>query len=259
MSDPSTDLGVGASTDAMGRGGAPEPAFGGAAALAGEHHERRLTPVDPTGSLDGRTQRRERNRIAVIEALLDIIRSGELEPSAAAIADRAGVSHRSVFRYFADLDDLVRTAVDHEFKNVYPLGKIPEIGVGSLERRVDALIDSRLRIYAATYQVSEMARMRTASIPAIDEGFRIIADVLRGQFRRHFAPELAAREGDPTVEFTVDAAMVLTSFEAYSLHRRILVHSVERIRRVWSVALLALLQSDPTERSNGVGAPTPIR
>ena len=180
----------------------------------------------------------------MIEALLDIIRTGDMEPSAAAIADRAGVSHRSVFRYFADLDDLVRTAVDHEYKTVYPLGVIPEIGQGSLERRVDALIDSRLRVYSATYQVSEMARMRSSTIPAIDEGLRIISDVQRTQFRRHFALELEARADDPTAEFLIDAALVLTSFESFSNHRRIFGHSMERVRRVWSTALLTLLRAN---------------
>jgi len=244
MSDPSTDVGMGVPPEKMGRGGVPQPTFGGPAALVADAAAPVLRPVGAAGSPDGRTQRRERNRDAVIEALLDLIRAGDMEPSAAAIADRAGVSHRSVFRYFADLDDLVRTAVDHEFKTVYPLGVIPDIGQGSLDRRVDALIDSRLRVYSVTYQVSEMARIRAATIPAIDEGLRIISDVLRTQFRRNFAVELEARASDPTVEFVVDAAMVITSFEAYSHHRRIFGHSQERVRRVWTTALLALLHNN---------------
>jgi TetR/AcrR family transcriptional regulator of autoinduction and epiphytic fitness len=244
MRDPSTDVGVGAPPEELGRDGRPRPPFGGPSALASKADAPKLVPVGASGSLDGRTQRRERNREAVIEALLDIIRGGDIEPSASAIADRAGVSHRSVFRYFADLDDLVRTAVDHEFKRAYPLGVIPEIGQGSLERRVDALIDSRLRVYSATFQVSEMARMRSSTIPAIDEGLRIISDVQRTQFRRNFALELERRAGDPTVEFMVDAAMVLTCFESYSHHRRIFGHSMERVRRVWSTALLALLEAN---------------
>jgi len=244
MSDPSTDVGVGAPAAQTGRDGRPIPSFGGPAALVDDATAPVLTPVGATGSLDGRTQRRERNREKVIEALLDIIRTGDMEPSAASIADRAGVSHRSVFRYFADLDDLVRTAVDHEFTTVYPLGLIPDLGQGSLERRVDALIDSRLRVYSATYQVSEVARMRSATIPAIDEGLRIISDVQRTQFRRNFARELDQRAGDPTTEFMVDAAMVLTSFDAYSHHQRIFGHSMERVRRVWTTALLALLQNN---------------
>ena len=244
MSDPSTDVGVGAPSDTLGSDGRPIPPFGGPAALVPDTKTPALTPVDDAGARDGRSLRRERNREAVIEALLDIIRMGDMEPSAAAIADRAGVSHRSVFRYFVDLDDLVRTAVDHEYRSVYTLAVIADLGQGSLDRRIDALIESRLRVYAATYQVSEMARMRSSTIPAIDEGLRIIADVRRKQIRDQFAPELEARADDPTAEFLVDAAMVLTSFEAYSHHRRILGHSLERVRHVWSTALLALLRTN---------------
>ncbi len=80
------------------------------------------TPVADTvhGAVDGRTMRRTRNRSAVITALLDMIREGDLHPGAAEIAERAGVSHRSIFRYFDDLDDLVRTAIDQAFVDAAP-------------------------------------------------------------------------------------------------------------------------------------------
>ena len=47
---------------------------------------------------DGRRLRRERNRDAVIEALLDLFGEGNLQPSTDEIAVRSGVSARSLFR-----------------------------------------------------------------------------------------------------------------------------------------------------------------
>ena len=55
---------------------------------------------------DGRRASRERNRIAVVDALLDLYAEGNLRPGAGEVARRAGLSRRSVFRYFDDLDDL---------------------------------------------------------------------------------------------------------------------------------------------------------
>jgi AcrR family transcriptional regulator len=198
---------------------------------------------DEIQSEDGRRMRRTRNRDSVIVALLDIVSEGELEPSVADIADRAGVSHRSVFRYFTDINDLVRTAIDFEVQRALPLAIIPDIGLGSLERRVDAWVDSRLRIYAATAEVSRVARLRSANIPSIDDGMRAINEMVTGRLRQNFAKELDRLGADGG--FVIDAAMVLTSFEAYDLHTRIYGHSIERIRQVWHLALRTLFALTP--------------
>lgn len=188
---------------------------------------------------DGRTLRRTRNREAVIVALLDLIRDGELDPNVAQIADRAEVSHRSVFRYFDDLSDLVRTAIEHEIRRALPLSIVPDLGMGSLPRRVDSIVDARLRVHEATHQVSRVARLRAPEISAIDESLKVVASLNRAQLRTHFDRELSAI-GDARSEFVLDAATVLTSFESYDLHHRMLEHTTERIRLVWHHALLAI-------------------
>lgn len=187
---------------------------------------------------DGRTLRRTRNRRSVIIALLDIVREGQLDPSVADIADRAGVSHRSVFRYFDDINDLVRTAIDHEIERAAPLAMIPDLGKGSLDRRIDSWVDSRLRLHIEMYQVGLVARHRAQEIPSIDDGMKLIYQMIVTLMRKHFANELD--ELGPDGGFVLDAATVLTSFESYDLHRRIMEHSTERIRQVWHLGLYEL-------------------
>src|ERR1035438_5413311 len=63
---------------------------------------------------DGRQLRRRRNRETVVDALLDLYRDGNLRPSTEEIAARSGLSPRSLFRYFDDVDDLTRTAIRHQ-------------------------------------------------------------------------------------------------------------------------------------------------
>ena len=96
------------------------------------------------------TMRRNRNRTAVITALLEMIREGDLHPGAAEIADRAGVSHRSIFRYFDDLDDLVRTAIDQAFQDAAPLSTIPDRVPRPSEHRIADLVDERLALFTTT-------------------------------------------------------------------------------------------------------------
>lgn len=64
------------------------------------------TGVRPRGHVDGRSARAERTRQAVIEAHLALIRGGELKPTGAQIAARAGVSLRSLWGHFGDLEKL---------------------------------------------------------------------------------------------------------------------------------------------------------
>lgn len=192
---------------------------------------------------DGRTLRRTRNRQRVIVALLDLIREGDLDPSVANIADRAGVSHRSVFRYFDDINDLVHTAIDHEIERAAHLAAIPDLGMGTLERRIDSWVDSRLRVFATTFQVGRVARRRALEIPSIDEGMRSIYQLSLTQMRNHFATELdqLGAEGG----LILDAAMVQTSFESYDLQYRTMEHSVERVRQIWHLALHELFTRTP--------------
>ena len=59
---------------------------------------------------DGRRARRERNREAVLDALMELVKEGDDDPSVDDIAARAGVSYRSVYRYFDDRADLFDAA-----------------------------------------------------------------------------------------------------------------------------------------------------
>ena len=60
--------------------------------------------------VDGRTQRGERNREAIVEALVECYGDGLLQPSVDEVAARAGVSARSVHNHFVDVEAL-RAAV----------------------------------------------------------------------------------------------------------------------------------------------------
>jgi AcrR family transcriptional regulator len=191
-------------------------------------------------SIDGRTMRRTRNRTAVITALLDMIREGDLHPGAAEIADRAGVSHRSIFRYFDDLDDLARTTINQAFLDATPLSTIPDPGVGPLADRISRLVDSRLALFAYVDGPMQLARIRAYSIPSIDEEIAVIADEFRLQIGEHFATELAAQLPAER-EYIVDGVLVLTSYDAYTIHTRLLASSTERIRAAWVTAVAAML------------------
>ena len=75
---------------------------------------------DAPRETDGRRLRRALNREAVVDALLDLYSEGNLRPSTDEIAERAGISPRSLFRYFEDSDDLAGEAVSRQLERVMP-------------------------------------------------------------------------------------------------------------------------------------------
>ncbi len=143
-------------------------------------------------TVDGRRARRDQNRDRVVDALLEIYREGNLQPNVEDVAARSGVSHRSVFRYFEDLDELYRVAVERQFRSIFDYLLISAIGEGSLRDRVDAIIENRQEIYEVSEQVSRVGHMLAPVEPIIADHHREMARRAVAQVSHHFALELSA-------------------------------------------------------------------
>jgi AcrR family transcriptional regulator len=165
---------------------------------------------------DGRTARRDRNRLAVLDAVLELLSEGDLTPSPEAIALRSGVSLRSVYRYMSHIDDLAHAAIDRHLERVGPLFAFEPIGEGPFSERVEAFVAARLRLSEAVAPVARaaLARTRMRLAPAseiIREGLNARRGLLRVQLSRQFAAELATfgRQADAILA----AADALTQIE----------------------------------------------
>ena len=74
--------------------------------------------------IDGRTVRAQRTRQALLDALFSLLEDGELRPTAERIAERAGVSERSVFQHFPDREALYEAVGRRQFERVLT-GNVP--------------------------------------------------------------------------------------------------------------------------------------
>jgi AcrR family transcriptional regulator len=95
---------------------------------------------------DGRRQRTERSRAAIIEASLNLLEEGILVPTAQQISDRAGVGIRTFFRHFDDMIALFE-AVDDSIRNHYERLILGGDRNGTLEERIDHAIDRHANVY----------------------------------------------------------------------------------------------------------------
>lgn len=197
------------------------------------------SPAAPAAT-DGRRAGRERNRNAVADALLDLYQEGVISPGAQDVADRSGVSRRSLFRYFDDMDELCRVAIDRHSARVSHLFAIEDIGEGPLAARIDRLVHQRTRLFETIAPVARIARLRAPFQPIIAEELARSAGLLRAQLARHFAPELDGLGPDARNE-TLAAADVITSFEAFDLMRRVQGQTPDEVAAALRRSLSALL------------------
>jgi AcrR family transcriptional regulator len=171
----------------------------------------------PGPDADGRRLRREQNRRTVVEALVSLYEEGRYEPSAAEIAERAGLSARSLFRYFDDTDDLARAAVAHHEARVRPLLAAPVSADDPLDHRLRELVRHRIELWEAIGPSARLARMRAPVVPLLASELRRNRAAQRAQVERHLEPELASLGRRRRA--VLAAADVLCSFESYDMLR----------------------------------------
>ena len=115
------------------------------------------TPITET-PIDGRRARRERGRIAVIDAMFDLLQEGKVPPGADAIAERSGVSVASIFRYFDGIDDLQLQTLERFRSRFEPL--ISASIEGDLRARIAGLVGARLDLYEQAGAIMAVGRLR---------------------------------------------------------------------------------------------------
>lgn len=167
---------------------------------------------------DGRTARRSRNRDAVVTALLQLYHEGNTAPAADEIARRAGVSSRSLFRYFADVDDLASEAVARHQAHLAPLLVLELDPDAPTDERIAAFVAARVRVLDAIGEVGRVARSRAAQQPIVAAGLGGVRAVLRDQVAVALGPALATRSATER-DALIAAADVLCSWESHDLLR----------------------------------------
>ncbi|MEM9071683.1 MAG: TetR/AcrR family transcriptional regulator [Myxococcota bacterium] len=140
---------------------------------------------------DGRTLRGERSRLACAKAMLDLIREGHLQPTAAAVADRAGVSLRLVFHHFKDMEGVMQHAMKLQSDRIAPLIPITLPEDGTLLERLTVFVDRRAAFFEEITPVRRAARHVAAHSTAMAEGLDEVRHVKQRQLAHLFRQEIA--------------------------------------------------------------------
>jgi AcrR family transcriptional regulator len=206
------------------------------------------SPRSGASAVDGRRAWRDRNLSAVVDALLDLFSEGNLRPGADEIAARSGVSRRSVFRYFDDLDSLDRVAIDRQIARVSHLLEVRDLGEGLILDRIDHLITQRLRLFEAILPVARVSRLRAPFESVVADQVARSRRELKRQVERQFAVELRSL-GRVERNAALAAASALCSFEVYELLRLGNEQTTKQIGDAMRAGLSGLFRAPRTHRA----------
>src|SRR3954468_22701628 len=160
--------------------------------------------------VDGRRLRREVNRDAVLDALAELFHEGVYQPSSNEIAERAGISPRSLFRYFEDVDDLNRAAVERHVSTHRALFDPPLDPGSPTSTKVEGFVEARVRLHEAVAPGARAARLTAHRSDVVARQLNDTRVFLRTQVAEIFAREFAGHR-----VALLPAVDELCSFEAY--------------------------------------------
>jgi len=139
--------------------------------------------------VDGRSARSERTQAAVVDALLALTDEGDLRPTAARVALRAGVSLRSVFQHFQDMDLLYAIASERQYQRLSSLLEPPSAG-GEPGARIEVFVAQRTRLLEAVTPVRRAAVLSEPFSEVVAARLRATRLLAQREVERSFAPEL---------------------------------------------------------------------
>ena len=170
-------------------------------------------PVDVSRSLDGRIVRGLRTRQSLIQATLDLIQAGDVEPTSAAIATIAGVSSRALFQHFTSLADLYAAAFELAVSRAFERGR-PVDTQAPLANRIELLVSDRSELFEEWLPVWHFAERVRSVAPAVGLGVAQLRKLLRERLASWFAKELDNLDpvSHDLVLDSLDVAFVLDSW-----------------------------------------------
>lgn len=149
-----------------------------------------MTPTETP--IDGRSARSARTRDAVVAAFLDLLEDGTLRPTARQVADRAGVSLRSVFQHFADLESLFAEVAGRQIQRLQDLWPAPPASAPYPDR-LAMFVAQRARILEAISPVRRAAVLQEPFSEVVAQRLKWVRDAAQSEVAAAFASEVGAR------------------------------------------------------------------
>ncbi|MCB1259736.1 MAG: TetR/AcrR family transcriptional regulator [Acidimicrobiales bacterium] len=175
--------------------------------------------------LDGRHRRSARSRRAIVDAFLELLLEGFDQPSSTQIADRAGVTQRTLFNQFGDMAALLAVVGERQTERMRELW--PAVVAGD---RIDRC-GSFAADVAKLLEHAAPVRWALVSGPVPAEQVREAVETFAGNLRtllvRVFSDELELLDGDERTS-RLDALVVACDPTTWHIRRVVHEQSYEQ-------------------------------
>lgn len=136
---------------------------------------------------DGRNKRSEASRQLIINAMIKLVNQGNYMPTAQQVADTSGVSIRTVFRHFTEMELLYRE-IDDVVKPLY-VSHFKQDFKGNLQTRIKRLANAAVNGFSESYHLSKIAIVLKWRSPFLQATYDYNQKMLR-LYVRFMLPEL---------------------------------------------------------------------
>lgn len=197
-------------------------------------------PVDVSSSHDERIVRGQSIRRSLIQATLDLIQAGDVEPTSGAVATIAGLPSRTLFHHFTSLSDLYAAAFDFAVSRAFS----PDRQVDSaapLAGRIALLVSDRAQLFEAWLPLWSFAERVSRVAPEVGVGVAQLRRLLRERIAVWFAVELDTLDPEARVLVldSLDRAFGLDSWMNMRERQRL---SAMHASRTWRFTAEAIVQ-----------------
>ncbi|WP_291843455.1 TetR/AcrR family transcriptional regulator [Maricaulis sp.] len=194
--------------------------------------------LESGGADDGRKARRSRSRLKIVHAFKDLIREGMATPSAPAVAEKAGVGLRTVYRCFEDMGSLYRELVSILHEEFQPR-TLQDLETPDRTVRLTHLLANRAAIFAELEPFLLASEAKRHAYKALEQDYGYLLRVERERLQVLLNPD-----GQLPDEM-FEALHAVTSF---SFWRRLRIEQgldCDAASRVMARAARALLTKSP--------------
>lgn len=172
-----------------------------------------LKKAAQTPATDGRRARTAQSRQRIVEAMIALAEEGDATPSAEAVADRAGVGRRTVFRLFEDMESLYREMHAAMHRRIEYIRAMLIEGE-TWQERLDCLIERRARLFEEILPLKRAGDAHRHRSPFLQEAHEETTKTLR-QMLRFVLPKTIVADAD-----RFEALDAVLSIEVWTKLRR---------------------------------------
>jgi AcrR family transcriptional regulator len=201
------------------------------------------SPAAKLPRIDGRRLRSERTRQVIMEAYIALLREQPEIPTAAEIAVRAGISTRSVFERFDDLQSLSLATVDYAF-TVGDAQAVMRNLDGDRPLRLKSHVEMRAGTCERWLPLWRVVIANQGKLGELKERIGFIRQVVVKRIELMYQPELSTLAEGERRDLLI-ALEALTDFESWGRMREIHGLSFDDACSLWVRVIDRLLPPTP--------------